>query len=584
MKVASNIEAKDLQKHGISFPNRPKSNTDFQIHTSITPSQTDLYELLKIPGIVDVAYGLEYEDGTMQYLNNQIFIQCFEEESPENVFVKTGLSEQVEAIELFDEYNNIYLVDLNAKLRDILLICRELYESGLCGFAEPNFTIELKAQNTYYSSQWALNNTSSYHINIERAWAITKGNPNIKVAILDDGVELTHPDLQANITLGYDSTDDTPGRRDGSPWANNSHGTAVAGIVGAVDNTVGVIGVAPMCKIVPIRIACDEDDDGAWDNTNIQRIAEGIRYAWQTAQVDVLNNSWGGGTYSSVLVNAINNAVTYGRNGKGCVVVFGSGNDFSSSVSYPAHLNNVIAVGSCQSRGLRSTYSNYGTELDVVAPGGNIYTTDRVGSAGYNSGGDYYANFSGTSAATPHVAGVAALMLSANPDLATDQVAMMIESTAQKIGPYTYTNNQGHPNGTWNNEMGYGLLDAYAAVNKANLTQHHNYGGYRFKGNIDNIPFTDRYYTTIHLNGTSYHTVNIEAYHPSNYTNHTYQWYVRNDGNARHQINYTNGPQISITPSLTTSTGNGTLFLYFIVYDSFGNLVGEPIHELRVLP
>ena len=115
--------------------------------------------------------------------------------------------------------------------------------------------------------------------------------------------------------------------------------------------------------------------------------------------------------------------------------------------------------------------SNYGSALDVVAPGVKIYTTDISGSKGYNSSsgenGDYNTNFNGTSAACPHVAGVAALVLSANPSLSAQEVRRIIESTAQKVGNYNYSYNSNRPNGTWNNEMGYGLVDAKAAVLKA---------------------------------------------------------------------------------------------------------------------
>jgi len=152
-----------------------------------------------------------------------------------------------------------------------------------------------------------------------------------------------------------------------------------------------------------------------------------------------------------------------GRSGKGCVVVFASGNDYQSTVGYPANCNpEVIAVGAISSSGMRASFSNYGSALDVVAPGEDVITTTT------NSG--YSSAISGTSFACPLVAGVAALVLSVNPDLTQKQVADIIESTAKKCGNYSYTTQSGHTNGTWNNQMGYGLVDAYAAVIKAKNT------------------------------------------------------------------------------------------------------------------
>jgi subtilisin family serine protease len=162
-------------------------------------------------------------------------------------------------------------------------------------------------------------------------------------------------------------------------------------------------------------------------------------------------------------------------------------NNFSS---LPANLPNVIAVGAMSPCGERRfTFScdgeswwgsNYGGALDIVAPGVIISTTDRQSNEGYNHSAnqndypnrDYIERFNGTSAAAPHVAGVAALVLSVNPSLTGQQVRDIIESTAQKVRPdlYTYSTTSGHPNGTWNNEMGYGLVDAYAAVRAACAT------------------------------------------------------------------------------------------------------------------
>lgn len=157
------------------------------------------------------------------------------------------------------------------------------------------------------------------------------------------------------------------------------------------------------------------------------------------------------------------NALLWGRNGKGVVVVFATGNE-AENVKFPANCDeNILAVGAINNNGRRANFSNYGSKLDVVAPGVDITTTNVLDP----SIPLYVSNFRGTSAACPHVAGVAALILSVNPDLTSVGVIDIIEKTSRKVGGYSYSTVSGRPNGTWNNEMGYGLVDAYAAVQEA---------------------------------------------------------------------------------------------------------------------
>ena len=191
-------------------------------------------------------------------------------------------------------------------------------------------------------------------------------------------------------------------------------------------------------------------------NSRMKR-ADGINWAWQNG-ADIISNSWGSGVQYQIIDDAINNALQYGRNGKGTLIVFATGNNYGA-VSYPANSNtNILSVGAITSTGTRSPFSNYGSQLDVVAPGSNILSTTW-----YNG----TTSLDGTSMATPHVAGVAALILSVNPCLTAQQVRDIIEQTAQKVGGYSYTTTAGRPNGTWNDQMGYGLVDAYAAVQMA---------------------------------------------------------------------------------------------------------------------
>lgn len=336
-------------------------------------------------------------------------------------------------------------------------LANTLYESKKFKYSEPDFIIDNPfascPSDPSFNQQWGLRNTgqnggtAGIDIKACDAWDISKGQ-NIVVAVVDMGVELNHPDLSANIyPLSYDAGSGT------SPSTiYGDHGTQCAGVVGAVQNTSGGSGVAPNCKVMSISVTASMNTPNV-----IEKFADGINWAYQHS-ADVISNSWGDNNLiSDLITNAIDSAVTNGRNHLGCVVIVASHND-GSSLRYPATLPNVIAVGSIDNHGTRASDSNYGTGLDVVAPGVNIYTTTLA----YDG---YYTTVSGTSFAAPHVAGLAALILSVRPDLTQEQVRYAIESTCTKLSGYSFSNNSNQPNGTWNDEVGYGLINASWAVN-----------------------------------------------------------------------------------------------------------------------
>ncbi len=337
-------------------------------------------------------------------------------------------------------------------------------------------------------------------INAERAWDISTG-AGVTIAVIDDGMERTHPDLIDNIFInageipGNSLDDDGNGYIDDvSGWSftangpnptvssSDEHGTSVAGVAaGKGNNNLGVVGSAFNAKILPVQIfngGSFVGDAGAASAIYYAagRTANGLG-TWNAAQI--LNNSWGGGSASTAITEAFTWASTNGRGGLGVASFISSGNGYASTVSYPANLSatlsGVMAVGSTNQRDLRSEYSNYGTALDFVTPSNDINspytvgitTTDRTGTLGYNV--DDYTNntvangFGGTSSASPLAAGVGALLLAAEPTLTAAELRATLRSTAIKVGGVVYDANG------FNLEYGYGRLDAFAALSTLSM-------------------------------------------------------------------------------------------------------------------
>lgn len=398
-----------------------------------------------------------------------------------------------------------------------LKLAFELDQLGEVLSCEAN--VAIRSQHFYtpsdslFSEQWHLHHNGGLqlaqgsHVDISRAWDITRGSRSIAVAVADDSVDLRHRDFKGDGKIvaprdfqGYDFNP--------APEQDyDNHGTACAGVAVAEENGSGVVGAAPACALMPIRTS------GIIDDNSIEAL-----FDWAAKNgAAAISNSWGALSINFPLSKrqrlAIERAATQGRNGKGCVVCFAAGNanrplnGLVKESGWPeggpdgetfwyngfTTLPFVIAVSACTSLNKKSAYSNWGAEISVCAPSNNghpgfgedytyprisssfpgraIYTTDRVGPAGYDSS-DYTPNFGGTSSACPLVAGVAALVLSANPELTAAEVKEILETTADKIVDASIDPQLGTAFGTYDEKghsqwFGYGKVNAFAAVSEA---------------------------------------------------------------------------------------------------------------------
>lgn len=331
---------------------------------------------------------------------------------------------------------------------------------------DPN-TLGVFPNDEYFPHQWHLHNTGqsggtpNADINAPEAWEVTSGDPNIIIAVLDAGVDGSHPDLVNNLVPGYDFYDDDDSPDPAPNHWMNAHGTCCAGLIAAQgNNNIGVSGVAWNCKIMPIRIF-RADSQGWWNHITQADIATAFRWA-ASHGADTLSNSWGGWKSDRIYHSAIKDITEtggIGRAGKGCVVLFAAMNDTGPiRDDYPQCYPEVITVGATDHNDVRCWYSDFGPELDVMAPSGwqmtdenwikssgrgALWTTDIVGSAGQSELHEWvgidpemldYTLFDGNSASCPLVAGVAALILSVEPDLTNEEVRHFLTRSAKDLG------------------------------------------------------------------------------------------------------------------------------------------------------
>jgi thermitase len=293
-------------------------------------------------------------------------------------------------------------------------------------YVEPlvGVTAEVIPADSYYSQQWGLSKISA-----PAAWDVSKGSSSVVIAIIDTGVDLDHSDLAAHIDAanGYDFVND-----DSSADDDHGHGTHVAGIAAAMMNGSYGVGVAPNCTILPVKVL---DASGSGTSADV---AAGIEWAADQG-AEVINMSLGSSSYTSVIAEAVAYAIS-----KDVVVCAATGNEGIDSVCYPAAYPGVIGVGATGSSDAIADFSNYGPGVDIAAPGENIVSTSYTGAM---------TTMSGTSMATPFVAGAAALVRSVYPSYTQAEVALRLQSTATDKGTAGR-----------DDYFGYGRLNVAAAV------------------------------------------------------------------------------------------------------------------------
>jgi subtilisin family serine protease len=406
------------------------------------------------------------------------------------------------------------------EVENALIVANEMFESGHFKYCYPEFLIEVidldyVPSDEYFSKQWYLYNngqltndghygTPGADIKALAAWEITTGSSDVIVAVIDRGVTPDHPDLpssrQVIVPQSNWETNDGYGLSPNQPFptGNNNHGNGVAGIIAATHNNEGIAGICPECKIMPFKFSYGS---GEPIPSNIVGQTLG-NCAYLAADHGSAILSFAVATTEH---ESLTSLIQYATD-QGALVVAAAGNfanhdqNIDDYVRFPANIDNplIIAVGASDRNDMQANYSPTDEDIDVVAPSHtamasqiageslNMWTIDIPGMDGYNPWPDitnggipaqdeqlpfnpfgtdhlaYTGRFGGTSAAAPIVSGIAALMLSVNPNLTPEKVKSIILHTADKVGDYNYNWNPERPGHS--KEMGYGRVNAYNAV------------------------------------------------------------------------------------------------------------------------
>lgn len=350
------------------------------------------------------------------------------------------------------------LIEAN-NINQTTAIGEALADHSKVDYVSPNHITATRAitpNDRQFKKQWGLNNPRGFDVNAPEAWEFTRGDSDLVVGVIDSGVDYTHPDLMANMWTNPGETpddgidndgngfiDDVYGydfvNNDGDPFDDLNHGTHVAGTIAATgDNNIGVSGVAPNVKIMAIKILGGPGDIGGLASF-ISNAVSGVNYATMMRQnfgvnMPITNNSWGfAGTsqpiFDAVAANELADMLFVAAAGN-----TSTNNDLVPDVPTSFNLDNVVSVGAMDARGRKANFSSYGaTDVDLFAPGVHVLSTVPPNPFFGALPNGSYAFFDGTSMASPHVAGVAALLKSFDPSLTTDELKAAILAGATPV-------------------------------------------------------------------------------------------------------------------------------------------------------
>ena len=472
------VYTKDSNGKGTPVPVQASSADELEkIITDLDPSHSG--------GVFPVLYerGAERNEFTRRIVTEKVTIKLAEGADPAAIASQAGTS----SYELPSYAAGFAILAMNSPFES-LRASRRLSGNPSIEFAEPMLARQQSKRampnDTLINQQWHLkfnNQTGAVagtDLNIESVWAYpTSGagfrGRGIRIGIVDDGLQTSHPDFAGNIdtTNDYDWNDSSP--NDPNPGPGDDHGTACGGDAAARgNNNLGVCGSAPEGTLVGMRLIAAVTTD--------QQEAAAMSYLPQL--IPIKSNSWGPSDTGTTLEApgpltqaALKNATESGRGGLGTIITWAGGNglDANDNSNYDGYANSIytLAVGAFDSQSRQSWYSESGANLVIVSPSSGTSpalgktTTDRTGADGYVTG-DYESDFGGTSSATPTASGVIALMLEANPNLGWRDVQEVLMRSAKKVNPSDtdWKVPVAPANINHNHKFGAGLIDASAAV------------------------------------------------------------------------------------------------------------------------
>jgi subtilisin family serine protease len=463
------------------------------------------YEIVELPGTSTKRRGAREDLGRMMSMQRQVAVYHTSDDGVP--FVPTGTiymrfteSSDQPAIDRVLQHHSLVALKSErdgfvtvATQADAVELSAALQAEPAVKVAEPDLLTPMKpahrllSEDRLFGRHWHLNNTGEHHgqtfgykagadARVVEAWYAlgSLGSDAAIIGIVDDGFDLSHPDLAGKAVLPWDVHRNAPdvGRKDPGGGSRDWHGTACAGVAAGRADAGDIVGAAPNARIMPAHMGPDIDPE------RLARIFEYMTAngAW------VVNCSWGPKARHYPLCERLSNAIAHcvrdGRGGLGAPVLFAVGNE-GNSINDGIHLNgfavhpDVVAVSSSTSLDQRSHTSNFGAEVSVCAPSGGgggwaIVTSDLTGSWTDANGvvqqrghglGDYYEGFGGTSSSCALVAGICALVLSAAPRLRSDELRTILKRTARRIGGAEAYEADGR-----SIHFGFGCVDAAAAV------------------------------------------------------------------------------------------------------------------------